>query len=282
MTGFFRNNRKYGRRRPRRAPPWPAVAPVVKQRRHRKRRRVHARPPSNGEAKPTQAALRRHGRREATLPGRRRRSTAAIDAALRSGCVHRHGFDARRWNEPRKRRRRRRRGSRRRRPEDAVTLVDDPRMEVALDRDLACHIARDIKHLLEADGTRRVASASLNWTLGQFDVSIDLIRTGCGGDRVGARPAYALHVPIPSQKRQLQLKWRSYTITTWANTAHVVVVLTDKQGLTATTNNLGLAVTTASSLHAKPRATNNLGLAELTTNTTHTNDYLFGPCCAHD
>ena len=36
MTSFFRNHRKYGRRRPRQAPPWPTVASVVEHTRHQK------------------------------------------------------------------------------------------------------------------------------------------------------------------------------------------------------------------------------------------------------
>ena len=166
MTGFFRNNRKYGRRRPRRAPPWTMVAPVVNHRRHQKRRHVHARPPNTTEAELTQAALRRQGRREVTLHSGRRWPTTAINTVLRSRCVYRRRFYARHWNEQRKRCRRRRRGSRQRRAEDAIALVDDALMKVTLDHDLACHITRDIKHLLKADGTRCVASVSLNWTFG--------------------------------------------------------------------------------------------------------------------
>ena len=64
------------------------------------------------------------------------------------------------------------------------------------------------------------------------------------------------------------------SITTWENSANVVVVLTDKPGLTTTTNNLNLAAFTTNTLHAEPRATNNLGLVEPTANITHVTDYL--------
>ena len=164
------------------------MAPLVPYRRHQKRRHVHARSPNTAEAELTQAALQRQGRQEATLHGGRQRPTTAIITVLRSRCMHRHRFYARHWNEQRKCCHRRRRGSRQRRAEDAVALVDDALMEVLLDHDLACHITRNIKHLLKADRTGCVASVSLNWnwTFGQFDLSIDLINTSCGGDRKGA------------------------------------------------------------------------------------------------
>ena len=109
-----------GRRRPRRAPPWPTAAPVIKHKRRQKRLHVHARSPSIAEAELTQAALRRLGRREANLHGGRRRPTTTVDTVLRSRCVHRHRFYARHWNEQPRRCRRGRHGSRQRRPEDVV------------------------------------------------------------------------------------------------------------------------------------------------------------------
>ena len=56
-------------------------------------------------------------------------------------------------------------------------------------------------------------------------------------------------------------------ITTLTSAAHVVVALTNKPGLTATTNNLGPATTMTNTSHAEPSTTNNLGDTVPATNT---------------
>ena len=155
MMSFFQNNLKYGRRRPRRAPPWQTVAPVAKLKRRRKKRHVRAQSPSAAEAKLTQAALRRRGRQPTPLCGGKQRSTTTINEVLHSRCVHRRKLYVRHWNEQPRRRHGKRRDSQQRQSHDAVAVIDHPSINITLDHDLACHITRNIKRLLYVSRPRR-------------------------------------------------------------------------------------------------------------------------------
>jgi hypothetical protein len=236
MASFFRNNRKYGRRRPRRVPPWLKAAPVVRTKQHRQPRQQQPGPDTT-EINRTRAILHGSGRHGTAKHGGKRRPSTTNTDTIYNRCVHRHYYyNTHRNEQPKRRRRRRGEGCRHRREdgghgeiERRAANLEEPSLNLMFNYDQACRVARLANALLNMDDTLFVSSVTLFWTFGPHVLAHDFVRLTDNCRETVLPHARILSVSIAPTDVTLHLKWKNFTINTHAAKACVLITTANNQ-----------------------------------------------------